>query len=86
MRLGKTFLIILLFFLSKDILFANDFNSQKGEKIFDEFKVNKRMKFNIPGEWEAIDKFSDYVGWGIKVEGVTFVQMKNDIPVKFFEI
>ena len=44
------------------------------------------MKFNIPGEWEAIDKFSDYVGWGIKVEGVTFVQMKNDIPVKFFEI
>ena len=57
-----------------------------GEKIFDEFKVNKRMKFNIPGEWEAIDKFSDYVGWGIKVEGVTFVQMKNDIPVKFFEI
>ena len=34
---------------------------------------------------EAIDKFSDYVGWGIKVE-VTFVQMKNDIPVKFFEI
>tara|TARA_A100001388_G_C28751560_1_gene492482 strand:- start:588 stop:1538 length:951 start_codon:yes stop_codon:yes gene_type:complete len=86
MLLGKKFLILIIFFFSHNILFANDFNSLKGEKIFDEFKVNKRMKFDISGEWEAIDKYSDYVGWGIKVEGVTFVQMKNDIPIKFFEI
>ena len=86
MHLGKKFLIIIIFSLSQNILFANDFNSLKGEKIFNEFKINKKMKLPIPGEWEAIDKYSDAVGWGIKVEGVTFVEIENNTPIRFFEI
>ena len=83
---GKnTFLTLLLLFICNN-LFANDFNSLKGEKIFNEFKVNKKMILSIPGEWEVIDKHSEHVLAGIKVEGITFVQMENDIPIKFFEI
>ena len=86
MHSGKKFLIIIIFFLSQSILFANDFNSLKGEKIFNEFKINKKMKLPIPGEWEAIDKYGDAIGWGIKVEGVTFVEIENNTPIRFFEI
>jgi len=86
MRLGKIFLIILFFSLTKDVLLANDFNSLKGEKIFNKFEINKKMKLPIPGEWEVIDKYSEYVGWGIKVEGITFAEIENNTPIKFFEI
>jgi len=86
MRLGKIFLIILFFSLSKDVLLANDFNSLKGEKIFNKFEINKKMKLPIPGKWEVIDKYSDYVGWGIKVEGITFAEIEDNTPIKFFEI
>ena len=44
------------------------------------------MKLPIPGEWEVIDKYSEYVGWGIKVEGITFAEIENNTPIKFFEI
>lgn len=81
----KIFLTILLFFITNN-LFANDFNSLKGERIFNEFKVSKKMKLPMPGEWEVIDKFSEHVLAGIKVEGVTFVQMENNVPIKIFEV
>ena len=86
MLLGKKILLIIILICFQSILFANDFNSLKGEKIFNEFKINKKMKLSIPGEWEAIDKYGDYIGWGIKVEGVTFVEMENNTPIRFFEI
>jgi len=86
MHLGKTIIFLILIFIFQKNLFANDFNSLKGEKISNQFKVNKKMIFPIEGEWEVIDKYSEYLFQGIKVEGLTFVQMENDIPVKFFEI
>lgn len=86
MLLGKKFLTTIIFLFFQSFLFANDFNSIKGEKIFNEFKINKKMKLPLPGEWEAIDKYSEVVGWGIKVEGVTFAIIENNVPIKFFEI
>ncbi len=86
MRLDKYIIITFFSFFLFQNLFANDFNSMIGEKIFNEFKVNKKMKFPIKGEWEVIDKYSEYLFQGIKFEGVTFAQMENDVPVKFFEI
>ena len=86
MHLGKIIILSIFTLLFQNNLCANDFNSIKGEQILNEFKVNNKMKFSIPGEWEAIDKFSDYVGWGIKVEGVTFAMIENNVPIKFFEI
>ena len=65
MLLGKKFLIIIIFF-SHIIFYLQMTLILKGEKIFDEFKVNKRMKFDISGEWEANGKYSDYVEQGIK--------------------
>ena len=82
----KKFLIMIIFYLFQNTLLANDFNSLKGEKIFNEFKINKKMKLPMPGEWEAIDKYSESVGWGIKIEGVTFAIIEDNVPIKFFEI
>ena len=82
----KKFLIMIIFYLFQNTLLANDFNSLKGEKIFNEFKINKKMKLPMPGEWEAIDKYSEFVGWGIKIEGVTFAIIEDNVPIKFFEI
>ena len=86
MLLGKKILLIIILFFFHNILFANDFNSLKGEKIFNKFEINKKMKLPIPGKWEVIDKYSDYVGWGIKVEGITFAEIEDNTPIKFFEI
>ena len=86
MPLGKKILLILILICFQNILFANDFNSLKGEKIFNEFKINNKMKLPMSGEWEVIDKHSEHVVAGIKVEGVTFAKIENNIPVKFFEI
>mgnify|MGYP001480846376 CR=1 FL=1 len=86
MHLGKIIILLILIFNFQKNLLANDFNSLKGEKILNQFKVNKKMKLPIPGEWEVIDKYSDYVGWGIKVEGITFAEIENNTPIKFFEI
>ncbi len=86
MLLGKKILLISILICFQNILFANDFNSLKGEKIFNEFKITKKMKLPMPGEWEVIDKHSEHVIAGIKVEGVTFAKIENNIPVKFFEI
>ena len=86
MPLGKKILLILILICFQNILFANDFNSLKGEKIFNEFKINNKMKLPMSGEWEVIDKHSEHVVAGIKVEGVTFAMMENNIPIKFFEI
>ena len=86
MHLGKSIIFLILIFIFQKNLFANDFNSLKGDKISNQFKVNKKMVFPIEGEWEVIDKYSEYLFNGIKFEGVTFVQMENNIPVKFFEM
>lgn len=82
----KKLSILIIFFFSQNILFANDFNSQKGEKIFNEFKINNKIKLPIPGEWEVIDKHAEHVVAGIRVEGITFALMENNAPIKFFEI
>ena len=37
-----------------------------------------------PGELLAIDKHSEIITHGIGVEGITFVQLKNDVPIKIF--
>ena len=49
MPLGKKILLILILICFQNILFANDFNSLKGEKIFNEFKINKKMERPMAG-------------------------------------
>lgn len=79
--------IILLIFLLSTNLSASDWTTREGETISDYFKSNHKMSFPLEkGEWTAIDKYSEKVGWGISVESLTFVQMENNIPVKTFEI
>ncbi len=85
----KNFLkkIITILFLLNTNLFATDWGTQEGESISGYFKSNKKMSFPLEkGEWIAIDKYSESVGWGIGVEQITFVQMENNIPVKTFEV
>ncbi len=83
----KKFLSILLILFVHSQVLANDWRTKKGEKIRGEFKVNKNMVLPLdPGEWLAIDKHSEIITHGIGVEGITFVQLKNDVPIKIFEI
>ena len=79
----KKFLSILLILFVHSQVLANDWRTKKGEKIRGEFKVNKNMVLPLdPGEWLAIDKHSEIITHGIGVEGITFVQLKNDVPIK----
>ena len=66
---------------------ADDWRAKKGSVINGEFKVNDKMILPLDkGEWSVVDRFSDIVTHGIGVEGVTFVQMEGNTPVRIFEI
>ena len=56
MHLGKKFLIIIIFSLSQNILFANDFNSLKGKKIFNRFDDMKNIASNRLEDWLEEDE------------------------------
>lgn len=84
----KKFLIVLfIFIIHSQASVATDWRTQKGEIINGEFKVKKNMVLPLdPGEWLAIDRYTDMITHGIAVEGITFVQLKDNVPVKIFEI
>ena len=89
----KLIIICGLFFLfqsqaySDRIWKSNDWRTVKGETISGEFKSSNKMRLPLPeGEWLLIEKYSESVGWGIAVEELTFVNMENNVPTKFFEI
>ena len=66
---------------------ANDWRTIPGELIRGEFKSSNKMRLPLPdGEWLLIEKYGESVGWGIAVEELTFVNMENNVPIKFFEI
>ena len=66
---------------------ANDWRTVKGETISGEFKSSRNMRLPLPeGEWLLIEKYSEKIGWGIGIEELTFVNMENNVPTKFFEI
>ncbi len=66
---------------------ANDWRTKPGEVIRGEFKSSNKMRLPLPeGEWLLIEKYGETVGWGIAVEELTFVNMKNNVPTKFLEI
>ena len=68
-------------------IYSNDWYTQINEKIYDEFKVNKKMKLPLDsGEWNLIAKDSEMITHGIGVSTLTFVQLENNKPIKFFEI
>ena len=80
----KTLAII---FLLNTNLSATDWSTREGETISGYFKSNYKMSFPLEkGEWIAVDKYAEKIGWGIAIEGITFVQMENNVPVKAFEI
>ena len=84
----RRFIIQLIFsFLWSGSAYANDWNTQLNEKIYGEFEVNKKMKFPLDdGEWTLIAKDVEDITNGISVYQLTFVQLENNSPVKFFEI
>tara|TARA_B100001248_G_scaffold258383_1_gene242430 strand:- start:995 stop:1960 length:966 start_codon:yes stop_codon:yes gene_type:complete len=89
----KLIILLLIFFFQTNAYSeriwkkTNDWRTIKGEKISGEFRVNKKMILPLPsGEWELIDKESDTITHGISTDSLTFVQMENGIPTKFFEI
>ncbi len=89
----KLIILLLIFFFQTNAYSeriwtkTNDWRTIKGEKISGEFKVNKKMILPLPsGAWELIDKESHTITHGISTDSLTFVQMENGIPTKFFEI
>ena len=82
----KILLLIFIYFFVSHVS-ANDWRAKKGSVINNEFKVNKNMILPLDeGEWTVIDRYSDTITHGIGIEGVTFVQMEGNTPVKIFEI
>ena len=68
-------------------IYSNDWYTRINEKIYDEFKVNKKMKLPLDGgEWTLIANDTEMITHGIGVSTLTFVQFENNIPIKLFEI
>jgi len=84
----KLLAIIILGLLWSGNANASDWRTKLNESISGEFKFNKKMKLPLDeGEWKLINKDEDgNIVYGIGVKTLTFVQMKNNIPVKVFEI
>lgn len=83
----KKILLFIFIYLFFSQVSANDWRAKKGSVINNEFKVNKNMILPLDeGEWTVIDRFADTITHGIGTEGVTFVQMEGNTPVKFFDI
>ena len=83
----KLLAMIVLGLLWSVNVYTNDWYTQIDEKIYDEFKVNKKMKLPLDsGEWILIDKDGEVITHGIAVATLTFVQLENNIPIKIFEI
>ena len=83
----KKILLIIFIYLFFSQVSANDWRAKKGSVINNEFKVNKNMILPLDeGEWFVIYKFKESITHGIGIEGITFVQMEDNTPVKFFEI
>ena len=83
----KKILLLTFIYLFFSQVSADDWRAKKGSVINDEFKVNDKMILPLDkGEWSVVDRFSDTVTHGIGVEGVTFVQMEGNTPVRIFEI
>ena len=89
----KNLIITFFFILFHSIAYsdnpwkANDWRTSLGETISGEFKSSKKMRLPLPeGDWLLIEKYGEHIGWGISVEELTFVNMENNVPTKFFEI
>ena len=83
----KLLAIIVLSLLWSANVYPNDWYTMVNEKIYDEFKVNKKMKLPLDsGEWILIAKDSEHITHGIAISSLTFVQLKKNIPIKIFEI
>ncbi len=83
----KKILLLIFIYLFFSQVSANDWRTKKGSFINNEFKESKKMILPLDeGEWFVIDKFKESITHGIGIEGITFVQMEDNTPVKFFEI
>ena len=83
----KSLVIIFIGLLWSTNIYSNDWYTRINEKIYDEFKVNKKMKLPLDGgEWTLIANDTEMITHGIGVSTLTFVQFENNIPIKLFEI
>lgn len=83
----KSLVIIFIGLLWSTNIYSNDWYTRINEKIYDEFKVNKKMKLPLDGgEWTLIANDTEMITHGIGVSTLTFVQLENNIPIKLFEI
>ena len=84
----KKILAVMFFSLMwNNVSYSSDWNTKINETISNEFKINKKMSFPLDdGDWILIDRSDEYVGWGIGVQELTFVQIENNIAVKVFDI
>ena len=77
----KSLVIIFIGLLWSTNIYSNDWYTRINEKIYDEFKVNKKMKLPLDGgEWTLIANDTEMITHGIGVSTLTFVQLENNIP------
>ena len=83
----KFFFLVFFFIININYVKADDWGTQLNQTIINEFRVNNKMILPLDdGEWLLVTKSDTYVGWGIGVQEKFFVQLENNIPVRYFSI
>ena len=83
----KIYFYSILFFLVFNNSFATDWRLKVGDSISGGFEVYNNKFINLPeGEFEVIEKWAGESFNGIGTEGLSLVHLKNNVPIKWFEI
>ena len=83
------FVVLILFICGESFAasWKTGWRLKTGDSISGEFKVFKNLSIPLPeGEFVVIEKWAGESFNGIGTEGIGLAQLKNNIPVKYFEI
>ena len=82
--------VVLLAFICNESFAASwktGWRLQRGDTVSGEFKVFQNLSIPLPaGEFVVVEKWAGESFNGIGTEGLVLAQLKNNIPVKYFEI
>ena len=83
------FVVLLAFIYSESFAasWKTGWRLQRGDTVSGEFKVFKNLSIPLPaGEFAVVEKWSGESFNGIGTEGLSLVQLENNVPIKTFEI